>query len=485
MNKLTVVGLGPGSKNYLTIGALDKLKESKKVYLRTKKHPVVKYLDEIGIKYETFDHIYEETEDFNRVYESIVDTILNLLKEDEITYAVPGSPFVAESTVTLLDEKGIDIDYIESSSFIEAMLYVLKKDPVEGLTIVDALRLDYQIPNTRTNVIVTQVYDKITASNVKLKMMEYYNDDHEIIVIRGAGIEGIEKIHHVKLYEMDHLDDYDYLTSIYVPKIENNIKNPRNISDLVDIMKLLRSEDGCPWDREQSHESLKPYVIEEAYEVVEAIEEKDSMLLEEELGDLLLQVVFHAQIARENYEFTLNDIIKGISEKLVSRHPHVFKDLNLQNSDEVITTWEEIKREEKKEESYTEGLKRIPKSLPALIKSYKVQKKAAGVGFDWDKVEDAIGKVHEELGELLEIYKSQKKERIEEELGDLIFAVVNVARFLKVDPEIALNRTTKKFIERFAFIEECAKIQEKDLKDMSLQEMDKLWDEAKKSEKHT
>lgn len=485
MNKLTIIGLGPGSKNYLTIGALEALKNSNRIYLRTKKHPVVSYLDEIGINYETFDHIYEKTDDFNNVYEKIVDEVLNLLKDGDITYAVPGSPFVAESTVSLLGKKEIDIEYIESSSFIEAMLYTLRKDPVDGLSIVDALRLEDQIPNTKTDVIITQVYDKMTASNVKLKMMEYYNDEHEIIVIRAAGIKEIESINKIKLYEMDHLNVYDYLTSIYIPKIEDNIKNPSNINDLVEIMKILRGSNGCQWDKEQTHKTLKPYAIEEAYEVCEAIEEEDSLLLEEELGDLLLQIIFHAQIASENKEFTLTDVIRGICEKLVNRHPHVFENSVVKNSSDVETSWEAIKKKEKNEESYTQGLKRIPKGLPSLTKSMKIQKKAAAVGFDWDKVQDAMLKVKEELHELLDVYETNDINLIEEEIGDLLFSIVNVSRFLKVDPEMAVNRTIKKFIERFAFIEECAKIQEKDLRFMNLQEMDKLWNEAKQLNKHT
>ncbi|QXM07228.1 nucleoside triphosphate pyrophosphohydrolase [Crassaminicella indica] len=483
MKKLTIIGLGPGSKEYLTIGAMEKMKSSSMIYLRTSMHPVVDYLKLQGIVYESFDDVYESQKSFDDVYETIVGRIIDLLKEKDVVYGVPGSPFVAEVTVQLLLERaeklGFTIEFIPSVSFVEAILHALRKDPIKGLKIIDGLALEHQSPDVQTDVIVTQVYNKFVASEIKLKLMEYYKDEHPIVVIRAAGIPDEEKIENIMLYELDRIEWLDYLTSIYIPKIGDNTLKVYTMKDLLKIMKKLRGKDGCPWDKEQTHASLKPYVIEEAYEVLEALDKQDMVLLQEELGDLLLQVVFHSQIASEFGDFDISDVITGICRKLIDRHPHVFAELHVDSTSGVIKNWEEIKRKEKNEKTYTESLKRIPKALPALMKSYKVQEKAAKVGFDWDDVGDAIKKVREELEELLEVYNTDKYDQITEEVGDLIFAVVNVARFLKVDPEMALNKTIQKFIDRFEFIEMTAQNDGRKLEEMSLNEMDELWNLAK------
>ena len=257
------------------------------------------------------------------------------------------------------------------------------------------------------------------------------------------------------------------------------MKDRYEFSELVEIMKLLRSKEGCPWDREQTHESLKKYLIEETYEVLEAIDMNDKDKLCEELGDLLLQIVFHAQIAAENDMFDINDVISGICRKMILRHTHVFGKDKADTPDQVVDNWEAIKKKEKGAKTQTEVLKDIPANLPALMRSYKVQQKAAQVGFDWDNIEDVIAKVHEEFQELKDVYKSKNVERITDEIGDVFFALVNLSRFLKVQPELALTGTINKFIKRFEYIErESAKMGKK-LEDMKLSEMDELWNKAK------
>jgi tetrapyrrole methylase family protein/MazG family protein len=249
------------------------------------------------------------------------------------------------------------------------------------------------------------------------------------------------------------------------------------IGRLMKIIQILRVE--CPWDRVQTHESLKGCLIEEAYEVVEAINKQDTANLREELGDVLLQVVFHASLAQEEDRFDLCDVINEECEKMIRRHPHVFLEENLKTIDKVLEKWENIKVEESGMPDQTSRLVKVPKALPALIRAKKVQKKAADVGFDWDNVEPAVDKVKEELAELQEAYLRKDGAAMMEELGDLIFSTVNVARFLDVDPEEALNFTTDKFIRRFAFIEQEAMACGRHLEDMSLAEMDELWDRAK------
>lgn len=257
------------------------------------------------------------------------------------------------------------------------------------------------------------------------------------------------------------------------------LKERYDFSDLIDIMKLLRSEHGCPWDRDQNHESLKKYLIEETYEVLETIDLKDSKKLCEELGDLILQVVFHAEIGSEEGRFDINDVITGICRKLVLRHTHVFGTDKADTPDEVVDNWEAIKKKEKGLSNHTGVLKDVPSNLPALMRSYKVQQKAAQVGFDWDNIEDVIAKVDEEIVELKDVYISKNVERITDEIGDVLFALVNLSRFLKIQPELALTGTINKFIKRFEYIEQQSIIAGRKMEEMSLAEMDKLWNEAK------
>ncbi|MBR0139325.1 MAG: nucleoside triphosphate pyrophosphohydrolase [Firmicutes bacterium] len=261
------------------------------------------------------------------------------------------------------------------------------------------------------------------------------------------------------------------------------------LARLCAIVKVLRSPEGCPWDRAQTHESLIRGMIEEAYEVVEAIENGNAENLREELGDVLLQVVMHAEIAGEEGLFTLREVAEDESEKMLRRHPHVFAE-KLENHgengsmsvDNVLDLWENIKSVEKSSRPVNQAMAEIPRHLPALLRAEKIQKKAAKVGFDWDDVSGAFDKTDEEISELKEAFSGQQgKERLAEELGDLLFAVVNVSRFLDIDPEDALNAASRKFMDRFTYIEEAAAAAGKRLEDMSLAEMDKLWDKAKEN----
>lgn len=252
---------------------------------------------------------------------------------------------------------------------------------------------------------------------------------------------------------------------------------------LVKIMEALRGEDGCPWDREQTRQSLKPFLIEEAYELLEAIEEDDPAKIKEELGDLLFQIVFHARIAEERGEFDIRDVIEAISGKMVSRHPHVFGGKRLRTADEVLDGWEEHKRQEGKlKESILEG---IPGNLPSLLKAHRVQDRVSRVGFDWEKAEDVVKKVESELDEFKSALKGGDEGEVEEEFGDVLFTLVNLSRFVDINPEEALRKTISRFIRRFSYIETSAKREGRALADYTLEEMDHLWEEAKKAEKYS
>ena len=252
-------------------------------------------------------------------------------------------------------------------------------------------------------------------------------------------------------------------------------------SRLMEIMRRLRGPGGCPWDAEQTHESLKRYLLEECYEVFEAIDTSNPQLLQEELGDLMLQPVFHAAIAEERGEFTIDDVLQTLCDKLVRRHPHVFGDQVVKSADEQVENWEKIKKAEKGEERKS-ALAGIPPHLPALLKAQKITEKAARVGFDWEHVDQVFAKVHEELHEFDEAMAGGDQERMEAELGDLLFAIVNLGRFLALDPEEALRKTISRFTRRFGHIEETLHQRGISLKDATLEEMDRLWEEAKKQE---
>ncbi len=261
-------------------------------------------------------------------------------------------------------------------------------------------------------------------------------------------------------------------------------KTGESIERLLGIMQKLRAPDGCPWDREQTHDSLKSDLIEEAYEVIDAIESGNASALEEELGDLLLQVIFHSQIADETGDFKFDDVANGISDKLVRRHPHVFGEVEVSGTGEVLQNWDAIKKVEKQGEG--EGpasiVAGIPKHLPALQKAHQIQKRAARAGFDWEHIDDVFDKLHEEIDELKEAIGRKHEADIRDELGDLLFSAVNVSRFLGYNPEELLNQNIKKFVRRFQFVEKKVHASGQEFKTFSLAELDLFWDEAKRAE---
>lgn len=258
------------------------------------------------------------------------------------------------------------------------------------------------------------------------------------------------------------------------------IKENYCFDDLLNIMAILRGENGCMWDRQQDHHSIRRNFIEETYEVCEAIDNEDIALLKEELGDVLLQVVFHTRIEEEKGNFNIDDVADGICKKLIFRHPHIFGTVDVSSTEEILNNWDDLKKEEKGQKSTTDTLNSVARSLPALIRAEKVQHKAAKVGFDWDDISGALDKVQEELDEVKRALNGDGN--VSEEVGDLLFAAVNVARFANTDPESALNGTTEKFIRRFSYVENTAAAQGKQLETMTLEEMDDLWNEGKSKE---
>ncbi|MBY8914733.1 nucleoside triphosphate pyrophosphohydrolase [Bacillus sp. YC2] len=487
---ITVVGLGAGDMDQLTVGVHKLLTQAEALYLRTKDHPLVKELErETAAQIHFFDEIYEKHDQFEAVYEEITDILFEKAKHEDVVYAVPGHPFVAEKTVQLLferqEEKQITVHTAGGQSFLDATFNALRIDPIEGLQFADAAAMSPDELELRHHLIICQVYDQMTASDVKLTLMEKLPDDYEVVIVTAAGSKE-EDIRKVPLYELDRSVGINNLTSVYVPPIKKEELLYQEFSAFRRIIRELRGPNGCPWDQKQTHQSLKQYMIEECYELLEAIDEEDTDHIIEELGDVLLQVMLHAQIGEDEGYFSIDDVLRDISEKMVRRHPHVFKDVKVRDEHDVVANWEEIKKAEKQTTSAS-LLDSVPKTLPALSKAAKLQKKAAKVGFDWDHVQEIWDKVNEEIKE----FSAEASDEISDglslkaEFGDVLFALVNVGRYYKIEPEEALAMTNDKFRRRFAYIENTAASKGLELTDMSLEDMDKLWNEAKETERRS
>lgn len=479
---ITIVGLGPGSAGHLSVETMEALRGGEEVILRTAVHPTVAELERQGISFVTCDHYYEEGASFEEVYAGIVAFVLEKAATKNLVYAVPGSPLVAERTVVLLREAAqtqqLALKILPAMSFLDLTYVRAGLDPIAGLRIVDAADAAALADAGQYPLIITQVYSKLVASELKLLLMEVLGDDEIVYFMRNLGLPD-EEFLPIPLYELDRQEHIDHLTTVYVPVCAHGTMD---IEPLTSVMQTLREPGGCVWDREQTHASIRRSLIEEAYELIEAIDNKDVAGMREELGDVLLQVVFHARLAEETGAFTMQEVIDDIVAKLIHRHPHVFGTVEVGSSEEVLRNWEVLKLEEKKER--TKVLDGISPGLPALMKAYKLQSKAAKVGFDWQQPADVWSKVEEELGELQEALAQGNKEEAEAEFGDFIFALVNYARHLGIEPETAVNGTNNRFRDRFNFIEENVLQSGRPWQEFSLAELDKLWDLAKKTEKN-
>ena len=483
---ITIVGLGPGSPGALPLGSLEALQGSGRKMVRTEIHPVVPWLRAQGIHLEALDWAYRQGNSFAEVYRMIADHVLQAAARGEtVIYAVPGHPAVAEASVPLITqgarELGIGLTSGPGSSALDAVLAATGLDPIHGLEILSAEELDQLRPTGQRAVLLLQLYDRQVASAAKLALLDNYPADFPVTVVRSAGIPGEERRVTVPLHELDHLEWIDHLTSACLPPLAPAAAPRHSLAPLVTVVTRLRGQGGCPWDREQTHRSLRPYVIEEAFEVADALDSEEMHNLREELGDLLLQIALHSVIAEEEGEFDIDGVVRSITEKMIRRHPHVFGGESVSSSREVLLKWETLKAAERNGAGPASLLEQVPVGLPALQRAYKLGRLASQVGFDWGRAEDAWAKLEEELAEFKAALRSGEgnREKVAEELGDLLFSVTNIARFLDVEPEAALGSAIRKFMDRFGFIEREARRLERNLRDMTLQEMDRLWDQAK------
>jgi len=465
---LTVVGLGPGNPRMITREAWDALETAGTVYLRTATHPAVAGLPP-DIELVSFDDSYERYSDFGDVYRAIVERLSRL--SPGAVYAVPGDPSVGEATVQGLRQAGFKLRVIPGISFMEPSLAALGLDALDGLVIVDAIGLaaGHHPPfPPDLGALLCQLHSPFLAGELKLSLMNQYPEEHPVALIHRASLAD-ERVEWVKLYEIDRSDSIGDLTSLYVPALPLD----SSFETLQNTVARLRAPDGCPWDREQTHQSLRKHLLEEAYEVLAALDEDDLGDLKEELGDLLLQIVLQVQIATEQSNFRMADVVAGIQVKLIRRHPHVFGDLQVSGIDQVLRNWEHFKEQE----TGTGPLAGVPRSFPALAQAAELQGRASRLGFDWPSAAGVRVKVQEELDEIDAAADPQAQAR---EIGDLLFTVVNYARWLDADPESELRQANQRFRSRFDRMTALSREQGSRLEDLPPEEMNRLWEAVKR-----
>lgn len=473
---ITIVGLGPGDPRHLTREAWEVLAAGREVWLRTARHPTVAHLP-AHLALHSFDDLYESAEDFAQVYQAIAERVLELGRRPEgVIYAVPGHPLVGEAAVRQVlqraRESGLPVRVVDGVSFVEVALTALGLDALEpGLQVCDGIEvaaLHHPPLNPDLPALIGQVYSRRLASDLKLTLMNQYPDEHSVTLIFAAGTDA-QRLIQLPLYELDH-HEVDHLTTLYIPPLPP----VSSFEGLQETIAHLRAPDGCPWDREQTHESLRSNLLEEAYEVAAAIDAGDMKGLREELGDLLLQIVLQTQIATEEGEFRMADVIAAIDRKLKRRHPHVWGGQKVNGAQEVLARWEHLKQKERAGKgSLLDG---VPQAVPALLQAHIYGERAARVGFDWDRPEEVARKVREEMAE---VEAARTPEEVEAEVGDLLFAVANWARHLGVEPETALRKANARFAARFRAMEELARQRGLDMTRMTIAELDRLWEEIK------
>jgi tetrapyrrole methylase family protein/MazG family protein len=480
MPGITLLGLGPGDPNKLTREAWDVLAAASQVWLRTAQHPIVASLPHT-LTIHSFDDLYENKESFEEVYSGIVEKVLELGQSSQgVVYAVPGDPFVAEATCPEIAKRarslGLPLKIISGLSFLEPAFAALDIDPFPRLVLMDAIELSQaHVPAFPPDlpVLVAQLYSRLVAAEVKMTLNMVYPDEHPVKLVHAAGTkdELLEEIH---LFEIDRSAHIGLLTVLYIPPLGEGT----SFEAFQEIVAHLRAPDGCPWDREQTHESLRPHLMGEAYEALAAMDSGDPAKMAEEFGDLLLQIVLNAQVASENGDFSMADVHQGIYDKIIRRHPHVFGEVKLDGVEGVLKNWEKLKAVERANSHEPEKglLDGVPLALPALSQAQEYQERAARVGFDWKEISGVLDKIAEEIQEIKDV---TNEEELIAELGDLLFALVNLARWKKVDAEAALRGTSMRFKTRFAYVEKGAKQQGRKLSEMSIDEMEALWQEAK------
>lgn len=454
------------------------IQQADALFLQTDQSPCARPVLDAGLAYRSMDDLYASAQDFDQLNQAIARRLCEA--GDGAVYAVCGGGMgdgALQALLAAAQAEGLSVRQLPGAGFGASALCALPQAlPVSGMTLCTAYDLPASLDPYHT-LCIEDVDTPLTAGDVKLALGEYYPDEY-LLWFCVLGEDGYH-CRQLPLLELDRQRDYAAGACAILPPAQPSQLTRKSVDDLMAVMTRLRGPGGCPWDAEQTHLSLRGSLMEEAYEVLDALEREDDDALCEELGDLLLQIAFHALIAQEQGAFTLRDVSTGIVNKLIFRHPHVFGSVHVNSSNEVKYNWEQLKRQEKHQATVAQAMDAVPRAFPALMRSAKVQKKAAQVGFDWSDPRDAMKKLPEETAELLEAMERQDPAAMDEEMGDLLFAAVNVIRLLGRDPEAMLHKATDKFMTRFSAMEALVLADGKALSNMTLEEMDAYWDSVK------
>ncbi len=465
MNKIILVGLGT-NKDDLTLKAQSLINSNLTKIVRTSLTLSAKAISEYNKEFISLDCVYEKSRNFDTLNKNLAKQVIEHAKNGDVVYFVDGSVNNDNSCKEII-KRHKNVEIYTGVSYSNKTFERLKICEESFFTVSAYDLLSYDIVYSKT--VVYALSSRQLASAVKLKLMDAFGEEIKIYFTDNDSAKQIY------LYDLDRQNNYDYSTTVYIPKLNYLQKTNYEFYDLVKIVFALRGENGCPWDKVQTYESLQKNLIEECYELIDAINNKDVDNIIEEIGDVLLQCVFYAVLGQEDSTFTINDAVNGICSKLISRHTHVFgQDSALTDSD-ALTVWNKNKAKEKGYNNGTEYLLSVPKTLPALMKTQKITDRASKYNFDFESVYGALDKVYEELKEVESEIKSKNAQNLFNECGDLIFSVVNVCRFLKIDSESALLNSLNKFLGRFERLERAILTDGKDIKTMSVKEIDEYY----------
>lgn len=472
--QIVLIGLG-SNLGELSVNALNELKNAKKVFVRSLVPQSTRILSEYGVNAQSFDCLFEKTRGFDSLNKKIAAEVLKFARENKqetgsVVYCMDGS--VAEdNAAALILARAKNARVFEAASRSSAL--VAENVFRGGYTAVSAHSLELVTSACVLPLVVYDIDDAFLAADLKLKLCDLFGDEAPAVLLCGG-----KKIK-IKLFELDRFSDYSYGTALIVQRYSLTQKTRFSIEDLLEILNVLRSENGCPWDREQTRESIANNLIEECYELYDALLSGDEHAIAEEAGDVLLQVAFHIIFGEEAHEYNRSDVISGVCEKLINRHTHVFGTDKASGNEAALAVWEKNKTKEKGFANAGEYLQSVPKAFPALMRAQKLQKRAAKYGFDFSSVKQIYDKIAEETQEIKDAKGDDKKQA---EVGDLLFSAVNLARFLGADAEQALNNSSEKFLKRFIKTEALALRDGKKLENLSENEWDMYYNEAKKSE---
>lgn len=467
---ITVIGLGL-YKDDLSFRAEKFLKKAKNIYVKTAKTPTYDFFEKNGISAKSFDDAYDAAEDFSELDEKIIKTLLSENEKGDVAFCVNGGGF-DDGTVQKLKKQTNDIEIIAGVSFAADFAGVCPDTSVMSYSAYDVASDVSFMPDKRHTVVVREIDNRLLAGDVKIKLSDVYGDEKLVYLINS--VKKTDNLTYIPLAEIDHGKNFSYITTLVIPPDDLLSAKRHDSHDLVEIMATLLSENGCPWDRAQTHESIRINLIEEAYELIDAIDRNDLDGMVEETGDVLLQAVFHAMIGNADGEYNFNDVVSGLCHKLITRHTHFFGQNKATNAEEALNYWNAAKAVEKEYTSFGDKMDKIPKNLPALLYAYKIQKVAVKCGFDWPDIDGTYDKLNEEIRE----FKEADGDDAVMEAGDLLFSAINPMRWRHIEPETALKEACDKFVKRFKYMESEILKDGKDLGNAEI--LDEYWNKAKK-----